>query len=237
LTTSASDFVNLTSRKGLHTPKESAMSVFSRSIIYALAMLTVGACVLLHGAGHASQEHERVVDKDEFDNAPVSITAVKTKKGFVEVGKKFSDEEDWLRSFTVRVKNTSGKNVSYVSVMVIFPRPKGQEGSEVAPFGDSIRYGGDALSSPSVPGGVPVIPPDETVDITWSERSYDANLLLLEKLKYPKSLKKVRVYVEEVGFQDGTVWSGGRFFKRDPDDPKRLIPLEQAAKAPRPLFF
>ena len=178
------------------------------------------------GFKRAGQEPDKVVEKLEFANAPVTVAAVKVKKGLVEAGKKFSDDEDWLKYLTVRVKNISGKRVNYVSVLVVFTRPKNQDDSKEAPFGDSLRYGNSTFSNPPSAGRAPAILPSETVYLTWDEHSYEVNLSVLQRLKYPKSLKKVEIYVEEVGFEDGTVWSGGLFFRRDPNNPKKLIPAE-----------
>lgn len=63
----------------------------------------------------ADRAYERLIEKrtnSAIPNEPVAITLAKTKKGVVEFGKAFKDEDnDWLKGFTLRAKNSKGDNL------------------------------------------------------------------------------------------------------------------------------
>jgi hypothetical protein len=46
---------------------------------------------------------------------------------------------------------------------------------------------------------------------------------MLTDLKYPAAIKEVILRVRTVGFDDGTVWSSGSTFRRDPNNSGKWI--------------
>lgn len=204
------------------------MSVFSRSTIYALAMLAIGACVFLPGAGSATQKQERGVRRPFTPNEPVLVTRVHTKAGTFR-GKKLLGDDDWFQGFTVSVKNTSGKVVTHVSVGITFLRPEDDPTAQDPPLSYSLSYG----VHPALPSSViktiteppKPIQPGETIDLVLSEESFAWIRRVLKKLRYPESIKGLVLTLEDVGFDDGTMWSG-RMFHRDLDNPDKWVPVE-----------
>lgn len=197
--------------------------VFSTVVTLSLALMT--------SFGRASQDGERVVDKQAFANEPVKIRAIKTKKNGVikeiGAGKKFNDTDDWLRGLTVNVENISGKSINFVSVLIVYARDKADETSNGAPFGDFISYGVSPFKPSSAPAQMQVIPAGGSVELTLSESAYDENNIALKNLKYKKSVRRIELTVDEVGFEDGTAWSKGQYWRPDPSNPGRWLPLEQ----------
>jgi hypothetical protein len=179
--------------------------------------------------GRAGQDGERVVDKQAFANEPVKIRAIKTRRNGavkeITAGKKFNDTDDWLKGLTVNVENISGKNINFVSVLIVHARDKTDEASSGAPFGDFISYGVSPFKRSSAPAQVQVIPPGGSVELTLSERAYDENNIALKNLKYTKGVKRIELSVEEVGFEDGTAWSKGQFWRPDPSKPGQWLRL------------
>jgi len=206
------------------------MSTFFRFLI--LGIFSGGIALLLIGAsniGIAHQEHDRMIEKLSFPNEPVKISVVKTKKGEVNIGKKFNDETDWLKGLKIIVENTSGKPVSYVRVKLSFPRPENHETSKQNPYSESLEYGVDPVATEGVEitDQIQAIAPGKSIELIMPDEAYAGTKALLKELKFPENIKRVIVMVEAVGFEDGTAWNGGQFWRRDPASPRGWSRIEK----------
>src|SRR5437764_11139845 len=56
-----------------------------------------------------SQAQQRLIEKVSWRTEPIKIVRVTNKRSQIELGKKFSQEDDWLNGLTVTVKNDSNK--------------------------------------------------------------------------------------------------------------------------------
>jgi len=179
-----------------------------------VALLLTGASTI----GIAHQEQDRMVEKQSFSNEPVKITVVKTKKGVVNTGEKFKDEADWLKGLKISVANTSGKPITYVRVGLSFPRPENHETSKENPYGESLEYGVNPFATEGVETAnqVQAIAAGKSTELIMPDEAYADTKTLLKELKFPENIKRVIVLVEAVGFEDGTAWSAGQFWRRDP---------------------
>ncbi len=201
------------------------MTPLTRSILGALSFM------LFSTIGVAAQEQDRLIEKQSNLNEPVKITVVKTKRGQIVPGKKFSDDNDWFKGLTVSVTNNSGKTVNYIGIRLTFPRPEDDGTANEPPFVDSLEYG----ISPFVDkGSLPpsLTPPrainlGETIALTLSDHWFDRYKRALTKIKYPTSIKRIEILVEEVGFSDDTVWTLGVRYRRDPSNPGEWIKIEE----------
>lgn len=182
-----------------------------------VALLSTGVAT----TGIAHQEQDRTIEKLSFPNEPVKITVVKTKKGAVKVGEKFKDETDWFKGLKIIVENTSGKPVTYVRVGLSFPRPENHETSKENPYGESLEYGIDPVTTEGVEVAnlVQAIAPGKSIELMMPDEAYAGTKELLKELEFPENIKRVIVMVEAVGFEDGTAWNGGQFWRRDPASP------------------
>jgi hypothetical protein len=169
-----------------------------------------------HSSNRASQKPERIIEKGDDFNPPVKITLVRSKIGVIETNREIAADDDWLKGLTIRVRNRSDKTVTHVSVELRFRRPpdQAQELDMTAP----IEYGPNPFRPPPKDSASPPpIPPGQTRDITLTDPQYDSLRTLLNELKYPASIKAVRIRIRSIGFSDGTTWTSGRMFKRDPN--------------------
>ncbi len=206
------------------------------SLLVAFLSLLTLSTLFSRTSGQVDEAQDRIIDKQAFASEPVKIRAIKTKRNGaikeIVAGKKFNDTDNWLKGLTVQVENISGKNINFVSVLVVHARDK-TEDSNGAPFGDFISYGVSPFQKPSAPAQMQVIPPGGSVELILSESAYDENRLALKNLKYKKSVSKIDLSVEEVGFEDGTAWSKGQYWRPDPSNPGQWLPFEQnAGKSP-----
>ena len=174
------------------------------------------------------QEGDAVLVRgDDFD-PPVKLTLIKSRVGVIEPGKKFPADEAWFKGLTIRVRNDSEKPVTHISLRIRFLRPEGQENE--LDFVEPLNYGESPIPFPN--GHVPFNPvkpimPGESIELKLSDEDYDEIRVLLKNSKYPPSIKKLKVTVSMLGFNDGTIWMGGKRYELDRDSPGKLIPLKK----------
>jgi hypothetical protein len=161
---------------------------------------------------------------------PVEIKSVKTKRGTVELGKNFPEEDDWFDGLTVSIKNTSGKTIIYLGGGFLFPRPEDEPSQQAAPpryqrfmYGRHPLLSDDALQTIE-----PInVKPGEIFSVTISGEEYGAIRQRLKELGYSASVKEINFNVEEIYFDDGTGWSVGSWYERDPNDKKKYRRIEK----------
>jgi len=198
-----------------------AAGIFSAAI----ALLYTG----VSATGIAQQEYDRIIEKQSFPNEPVKIIVVKTKRGVIKTDEKFNDSVDWLKGLKIIVENSSGKPVTYVRVGLSFPRPENHETSKENPYGESLEYGVNPFATEGleVTNQMQAIAPGKNIELMMPDEVYAGTKALLHELKFPKNIKRVKVMVEAVGFEDGTAWNGGRLWRRDPKAPRGWSPIEK----------
>ena len=198
-----------------------------RNIVLMFSLLMVGVCMCAFTFhGFAGQVKEREIKKLNWPKEPIKIGKLKTKGTVVVLGEKFRGEDDWMKELTFSVKNTSEKTITYLEIELNFPRGKGAQ--EEPDAHDRIIYG----QYPPLPGETatphpdqPPIRPGDTVDVVL--RDYEGMREFLNATHYPVSINRLEVSVGDVVFDDGTKWSGGGLFRRDPNNPGGWIRIKE----------
>jgi hypothetical protein len=165
-----------------------------------------------------------IVKKSDFD-PPVKIVVMKTRKGEIESGKPYHDNDDWLQGLTVRLENNSGKNLTYISVEVFLRRPDNQ--AHEVPGVWTLEYGENPFrhtTGEPIPPRVKPIEDGESFEITLSDHDFDRLKTFLRDTNYPE-LKRIEVRVSVIGFSDGTAWTG-RMMRRDAGSPFGWSPIK-----------
>jgi len=67
--------------------------------------------------------------------------------------------------------------------------------------------------------------PDQNLTVTFADK-YDRMKSFLEKRHAVKSLRKFEIKTGFVVFADGTAWMAASFYRQDPDNPRRYIPID-----------
>lgn len=169
-----------------------------------------------------AQGQERIIDKMSWRTEPIKILKLKTKGKAIELGKKFSEEDDWLKGLTVIVENISTKAIARIELDLTFPRQDGSTSPETAIYIVPMIYGQDPADVPASEV-LKLILPGETVEV----RLLEVNLPLikedLKKLGYPARTTHTQVRVNSVTFVDGSEWAGDEMFYPDPKNPRQKI--------------
>jgi hypothetical protein len=178
------------------------------------------------GNSQSADKRDRIVTKLRRGPMPVEIKSIKTKRGTVELGKNFPEEDDWFDGLTVSIKNTSGKTIIYLGGGFLFPRPEDEPSQQSAPpryhrfmYGRHPLLPDDALQTIE-----PInVKPGEIFNVTISGEDYRSVKQRLRELGYSASVKEINFNVEEIYFDDGTGWSVGSWYERDPNNPGKWI--------------
>lgn len=156
----------------------------------------------------------------------MKIVVLKTRKGQIESGRPYHDNDDWLKGLTLGLENNSGKNLTYISVEVFLRRPDDQ--AHEVPGMWTLEYGENPFrhttGEPVPPVSVKPIEDGETFEITLSDQDFDRLEAFLRDTNY-SGLKGIEVRVSIIGFSDGTAWTG-RMMRRDAGSPFGWSPIE-----------
>ena len=200
-------------------------------------LLSLSAIILLPGllavASATQQSKERLIQRLPVEaNEPIAITDIKVNDRSVSFDKKFSGDDEWLRSLVISVKNTSDKLILFASIRLQFPRSAG--GSERFSI-FQISHGNAALPMrpPTHEERVVGIGPDETVEIRLSPQRFTDLRDFLSATQYPYSIEKVGLSIDEVIFQDDTMWYAGAISVRNPKEPGSWINSLYANRKPQ----
>jgi hypothetical protein len=180
----------------------------------------------------AVQQQERLLHRLQVEaGEPIVITDIKVSGKAISFDQKFVAGDDWMRSLVFTVKNRSDKRILFVSLGLRFPRPPGSQ--DKISISD-IPYGNDELltRSPTPVEQLVGIAPGQTVDMQLTPQRFDDLRLFLSATGYSPITDRVNLTIQEVIFEDDTMWSGGQYHRRDPKDPRnRIDPESPVAKA------
>lgn len=206
------------------------MSFLTRSCIplAVSAGLAAALSVAPSNAWKVGQQDERRVEKGTFKNEPIEIVGLKNKKGKFKLGQKINDDDGWLDGFTVTVVNRTSKTISSVVIDVIFPRPENHKTSGDPPYVYRLHFSAvPFFPEYQLRDKSKVIRPGEEADLVISDEDYKQNNEFLRQAGYVLGVKRLDLVINAVGYEDGTIWSGGSMFKRDPNDPNRILEEEE----------
>ena len=199
-------------------------------------MLVLVVLICVHDKpSHSQVQHNRIVETSRsYRNCPIRIVSVTTNGRVMQIGKSVSATDDWISEMAIEVENVSTKAVSHVGIRMDFDRPREESKKATAVF--DVSYGADPFGLRAdekiPPPKVKVIQPHERTRIQMSYSEYVALRNFLTDVGYPTSIERVHVYINTVGFTDGTAWSG-EFFIRDPnakDGWRRLEPSSNSIR-------
>lgn len=188
-------------------------------------LLGIIACLssALTPIGTASQEEERILERRDIRGQPLRVVSLRNRRGRTFTGNPILEGNDWLDGLTVRMQNISQKAITFIEIDLLFPRPPGGPYAEEPPFSYSIYYG--TIARPNPAETRPSVRPGETLEISLSDERYERLIDSLQQANYPASVRRVRLTVRAVIFEDDSKWLLGGMMRRDPDNPYRWLPI------------
>jgi len=124
----------------------------------------------------------------------------------------FESDADWVKDLKFKLKNKSGKTITYILLDVDFPETAVSSG-RVAQQQISLGRDPEGHSTQQ-----PIqLRPGESTEVSL-EAGYDQIKHLISLSRPVESISKTVIRLHQVGFDDGTVFSSGSMYRRN-DDP------------------
>jgi hypothetical protein len=169
------------------------------------------------------QPRERKITLNIAKNPPVRIMLIRVNNqpiDFVNSRAGLVENDDWLRGFSIEIENVSPFPINYLEMELAIPKDANTMQKNAA---DILAYG----TFPSLPGqpprvnpSQPPIPPGGRLKLSVN---YESLLRLLDSAGLQGSVLHVIVRTGTAIFPDGTMWSKGGIFRRDPNDPRKWV--------------
>jgi hypothetical protein len=184
------------------------------STCIAIILITVWAWVPSLGR---LQEPKNFEKRESYSNEPLKVIKIKAANKSLGFDEQISGADDWLKAAEITVKNISGKDIVFIEIDFNFPETK-SSGNEMS---FPLRLG----SRPGVTNSNPpvVLRSDDEATLSLEGKRYEQLVQFIEHRHSISAIGKVAVNVGFVIFADGTAWSGGKFLRRDPNNPNRYI--------------
>jgi len=161
-----------------------------------------------------SQNQEKVIEKAwTKGKEPVDVKILAGGKA-IKFGEKFSSDAEWMKGLSLTIKNKSDKTITFVSIALDFPEALAGGGRAMAQHQILLGKPLDLDSSTAEPF---ILAPGQSYDIPLAAR-YDSIKQLVERS--PQSMdniSKITFRLDSVGYEDGTLYSGGEIYRRNPD--------------------
>lgn len=161
------------------------------------------------------QNQERVIIQEQsFQKDPIEISEVLVGDKAIRFGEKFAASELWLKETALKLTNKHSKPVTYVQINVDFP--------EVLHKGVMMQHqmflGRHPMFDTPVNSKPVRILPGESAQMTFDKKYEEIKrtISFLDAAKV-RLVSKITLRFSEAGFEDGTIYSGGNLYRRNPD--------------------
>jgi hypothetical protein len=183
----------------------------SKVLVFAFAVLLFLVANFLKSQAIAAPGQVRALERDVQPFEPIEIVAVEVKGKAAEFGKPLDNDVDWLRGLTLRVKNISGKPISYISIHLRVNPPESGSLPKVTKFSaGSLPFPRNGVLEPAKT----LVAPGDFVDVRFDDVAFNT-------YKNDLQVSKTIVRLGEIFFTDDTAWMRGMLHTRDPKNPFR----------------
>lgn len=193
----------------------------------ALGLLLILSSSILVSRGKRLQDSDnpkdKIVELSSPSDAPVSVIGLKVSGKSREAGTKFDDDENWLSRLSLRISNKTNKTIVGIQMDLFFPETRATGNMMAFPF----WFGSDPMVNPQAVSERKQLDIADAVDVPFTESSYSALKRFVERRHAMRDIHQVRLQINTIYFEDGSIWSYGAWVERDPSNPRRLIPIDR----------
>jgi hypothetical protein len=197
-----------------------------KTVLMACLAIFVGFCIGLSALNSEIFAHS---NEKNISLGPRSLLKPQIEILEAQVGGKskifdedFEEDSDWLRRTSIEIKNVSAKPVVFLRINVWFPETTSSGPIMVYP----LAFGQRPKSKLHTHAPPLMFMPDETIKISL-ESKYDEISRFVGERHLIESLKRIRLEVSFIVFDDETAWSVGTFMTQDPQNPELYVPVPQ----------
>lgn len=203
------------------------------TLVLALANLCVFVIFVSGWINPAAQNKKAIIRRLTLAKEPVDISfklkgeplnanhAVRSAEGIS--ADEFDGDSDWVKDLTLRLRNTSGKTITYIQLNLHFPEVTNNGRVALQQIFLGVDPDGK-FSRPELR-----LAPNETIEVPLTEKFPNIKTLVESVGKVPVgSVSKVWVEFHAAYFDDGTLFEAGTTFRRNPDqsDPRKWIKID-----------
>ena len=131
----------------------------------------------------------------------LSIVSISVEGRPITPGRSFGAGESWLKTLTVRLKNTSDQPIK--SIRFHFLLPEAKNGEKISGF--SLEYGKE-LSTGIGYGEQKLVAPGDEVDIVRNEKHYERDSTAIAMRTGVSDFSQIIIGTAQVILADGTSW-------------------------------
>ena len=207
--------------KHLSTLQKRAALALILANLFVFSLHVNGGAYAPQGQSGAQGSGRAITRESAPDNEPVIISDIRVRGNAVRFGERFDGDDTWLREITFRVKNRSNKPITYLQLDFLFPetRATGPVLLQQLLLGRRSDINSTLSNEPLL------LMPNESLEVSLASQLERFSRLI--QLRYPSlgHINEVAINLNEAMFEDGTLYSGGAIFRRNPDpnSPRRWI--------------
>ena len=155
-------------------------------------------------------------------NEPIKLIRLQLARREIAFDEDYVAATDWLKGLSIKIHNDSKRTIVHVLLSLDFV----ETAMSGNPMIYHLRYGTHPDFPITYRPGENAVLPDQTFEIGLDEKQFVSLKRFLDTRHPFDRLTRVNVSIVSVVFEDGATWSGGQYQKRDPNDPKRWIPID-----------
>jgi hypothetical protein len=209
---------------GLVTKSKVSNRLLLVLVVVSMVPLFFVSRTLFISIAQTNDKKEKKFTKETFKNEPIEFIELKSNGKKFKLNEKLTQEDDWLKDFTINFKNISDKPITYVSIIINFPetRSNGLPMSYIIKFGvhpDFPNKNNDELK---------MVAPNEIAQISLSPERYEkVKAFLATRHHLLRDLTEANVTIQTIFFADGANWFGGTISRPDPNRPGKYIIVDE----------
>ena len=160
------------------------------------------------------QKQRRVQRVSGPPNEPLEVFEPKLRTTQIAFGQVLeSTDVDWIKDLNFKIKNRSNKPITFIHIDVLFPETRA-----IGPvLVHQLFLGQRSDMSSTLINNLPLKLLPDKEELVSLEPAYARIKSLIEHTNKVEDIHDVEIEVYEVMFADDTLWSGGAFWKRNPD--------------------
>jgi len=154
----------------------------------------------------------RVVSEYSYPDAPIELVNLQLgSKPFIDRGRVMAGN-DWLKNLKLNVKNISRKSILAFDLSILVEKQENMEAAVNFPilFRTFTKTTPLNATTPTGKAKLGTLKPDEIVQVHISEMHLKAFGEILKKYEVD-DVRRVRLYIQTVYFEDGTEWAFGKY--------------------------
>jgi len=189
----------------------------NKPVIFVLLMAFIAGNAFAQTAG----ESEKLVKNLNLIKGPVVVTGLKNSRQTIKFNEKFVQGADWLNDLTITIKNLSDKPITYIHVDLDFPETINTGSIMAFPL-----FYGTMSPEPAKDKKLESIEPGGLLELKLDEKTLKRLRNFIETRQPLDNVMELGIRINLILFDDDTGWNGS-IVRRDPNNPRRFVPIEQ----------